>query len=142
MRILANENFPVEAVEALRSHGHDIAWVRIDSPGSSGEQVLARAIAESRLLVTFDKDFGELALRKGLIAPSGVVLFRISPKSPSYVAHIAVSGPESRRDWAGHFSVIEDDRLRMTPLPRVASPVRVDLPKRTRPLRAKKPKGK
>ena len=32
-RVLANENFPGEAVEALRSRGHDVAWVRPPSPG-------------------------------------------------------------------------------------------------------------
>jgi len=35
MRILANENFPGDAVAALRLHGHDVAWVRTDAPGSS-----------------------------------------------------------------------------------------------------------
>jgi hypothetical protein len=35
MRFLANENFPLDAVEALRQNGHDVAWIRIDSPGIS-----------------------------------------------------------------------------------------------------------
>ena len=56
MRILANENFPEDAVTALRSAGHDIVWIRTDAPGSSDEEVLRRAQAENRLLVTFDKD--------------------------------------------------------------------------------------
>ena len=59
MRILANENFPGDAVTALRQAGHDIAWVRVDAPGSTDVQVLQRADAESRILITFDKDFGE-----------------------------------------------------------------------------------
>ena len=33
MRVLANENFGGKAVELLRSDGHDVAWVRTDSPG-------------------------------------------------------------------------------------------------------------
>jgi predicted nuclease of predicted toxin-antitoxin system len=111
-----NENFPREAVEALRWRGHDVVWARTDSPGASDEDVLQRATAEERLVVTFDKDFGVLAFRSGLAAPSGVVLFWISPRSPSYVARIAVSLLESRADWAGHFSVVEDNRLRMTRL--------------------------
>jgi predicted nuclease of predicted toxin-antitoxin system len=117
MRILANENFPAAAVRALQGRGHDVAWVHSDAAGSSDIQVLARAQAEARILVTFDKDFGELAFRSGLPASSGVVLFRISAPSPSHVAHIAVVALESRSDWAGHFAIIEDDRIRMTPLP-------------------------
>jgi hypothetical protein len=72
MRILANENFPGDAVEALRERGYDMAWVRSDAPGSSDEEILARAQAENRIIVTFDKDFGELAFRSRLPASSGV----------------------------------------------------------------------
>ena len=43
MRLLANENFPLDAVEALRENGHDIAWIREDARGSNDEQVLMRA---------------------------------------------------------------------------------------------------
>ncbi len=117
MRLLADENFPGETVEALRSRGHDVAWVRVDAPGAADREVLARAAAEDQLLVTFDKDFGELAFRAALPASSGVVLFRISTGSPARVTRIAVSVLESRADWAGHFAVIEDDRVRVTPLP-------------------------
>ncbi len=34
MRLLANENVPGEAVDLLRAQGHEIVWVREDSPGS------------------------------------------------------------------------------------------------------------
>ena len=105
MRLLANENFPRVAVEALRARGHDVAWVRTEIPGAGDEEVIHRAVAENRVLVTFDKDFGELAFRAKLPAKPGIILFRIPPLSPSYVAHIAVTVLESRSDWQGHFSV-------------------------------------
>ncbi len=76
MRFLANENFPAEAVEALRGRGHDVAWVRIDSPGVRDAEVLARAQREDRIVLTFDKDFGELAFRSRLPASSGMILHR------------------------------------------------------------------
>jgi predicted nuclease of predicted toxin-antitoxin system len=116
MRILADENFPREAVEALRQRGHDVLWARTDLPGASDTVVLKRAAAESRLVITFDKGFGALALWSGLAAPAGVLLLRISPRSPSHVAHFCVSLLDGRADWAGHFSVAEEDRLRMRPL--------------------------
>ena len=46
MRLLANENFPGLAITALRSHGHDVVWIREDSPGISDHDVLSRATAE------------------------------------------------------------------------------------------------
>lgn len=118
MRLLANENFPLDAVEALRANGHDIAWVREDARGSNDEQVLARAQQEDRILVTFDKDFGELAFHTKLPSTSGIILFRISPISSQHISQIAVQAIASRTDWAGHFSVVEDRRIRMTPLPK------------------------
>ncbi|MBM3144490.1 MAG: hypothetical protein FJ010_05865 [Chloroflexi bacterium] len=117
MRILANENFPEDAIAALRQQGYDVAWVRTDMPGSSDEAVLARAQAENRILITFDKDFGELAFHAGLLAMSGVILFRISAPSSAHVAQVAMAALGSRIDWSGHFAVIEDHRIRMTPLP-------------------------
>jgi predicted nuclease of predicted toxin-antitoxin system len=117
MNILANENFPQDAVVALRERGHDVNWVRTDAPGSSDDEVLARAQAEDRVLVTFDKDFGELAFRVRLPASSGIILFRISSPSSAHIAKVAVEVLESRMDWAGHFSVVEDNRIRMTRLP-------------------------
>ena len=68
MRILADENFPGDAVDALQKRGHDVAWAHSDSPGDSDVAILARAQAEHRILLTFDKDFGELAFRSGLPA--------------------------------------------------------------------------
>jgi predicted nuclease of predicted toxin-antitoxin system len=118
VRILADENFPRDAVTALRKRGHDVAWVHADAPGSTDVQVIARAQAEERVIVTFDKDFGELVFRMGLGAESGIVLFRISPSSPEYVAQAAIVALESRDDWSGNLAVVEDDRIRMTLLPR------------------------
>jgi predicted nuclease of predicted toxin-antitoxin system len=122
VRLLANENFPRDAVDVLRANGHDVAWVRTDAPGSSDDAVLARAQQEQRLLITFDKDFGELVFAKGQAASQGVVLFRIGMPSPSIVATKVASVLDSRGDWAGHFSVVDDTRIRMIPLPGPANP--------------------
>lgn len=117
MRILANENLPRVAVAALRARGHDVNWVRTSAPGASDREVLKAAITEARLLVTFDKDFGELVFREGISGSHSIVLLRITLTSPSQLANAIVRAMESRTDWAGHFSVIEDDRIRMVPLP-------------------------
>lgn len=116
MRLLANENFPLDAVAALREAGHDVAWIREDSRGTSDAKILLRAQEENRIVVTFDKDFGELAFRSRLPAQSGVILFRITPKSPQHIAQAAVQALASRDNWIGHFSVVEDNRIRMTSL--------------------------
>lgn len=84
MQFLANENFPLDAVEAVRKIGHDVIWIRTDAPGSKDPDILQRAVSEQRILLTFDKDFGELAFHFGLRATCGIVLFRL-PASSSAV---------------------------------------------------------
>jgi len=115
--MLATENVPGQAVEALRQRGHDIVWMRTEAPGSSDPDVLERAQAEGRVIVTFDKDFGELAFHQRLPASSGIILFRIRPSSPDYVTALAIAALETEMEWVGHFSVVEEDPIRITPLP-------------------------
>ena len=51
MRLLANENVLLDAVVALRTQGHDVAWVRTDAPGSTDQVVMEKAVSENRVLV-------------------------------------------------------------------------------------------
>ena len=113
MRFLADENFPLAAVEALRRDGHDVAWIRADAPGSSDDVVLARSQSEGRILLTFDKDFGALAFHARLPAECGVILFRIAKPSAAEVAAAVLEAVRSRDDWTGHFAVVERERIRL-----------------------------
>ena len=76
MRFLANKNFPGTAVTALIAAGHDVVWVRDAAPGVSDADVLAWATRDERILLTFDKDFGELAGASALPSTCGIMLFR------------------------------------------------------------------
>jgi predicted nuclease of predicted toxin-antitoxin system len=117
MRILANENVPRPVVVALRHRGDDVVWVKEEMVGATDSEVLARAEREARLVVTFDKDFGELAVRARLPATSGVVLLRLRGDNPEVDNARAISALTSRDDWAGHFAVVTDDRIRLRALP-------------------------
>ena len=121
MRLLANENLPLDLVDALRSAGHEVTWIRTAAPGLDDKSVLAKAVAEDRLLITFDKDFCELAFRQGLPITSGVILCRVSANSGMDAAEKVVAALNSRQDWPGHFSVIDERRVRMRRLPRVGN---------------------
>jgi predicted nuclease of predicted toxin-antitoxin system len=117
MRLLANENIPFDLVRALREDGHDVLWIRNEAPGSADSEVLALAQEEERILLTFDKDFGELAFRSKLSAASGVILFRVPMTSSSFIARLVLGAIRSRDDWPGHFAVVESDRVRLKQLP-------------------------
>jgi predicted nuclease of predicted toxin-antitoxin system len=115
--LLADENVPGLAVATLRQHGHNVLWMHEEAPGTPDPEVLARAQRERRVVVTFDKDFGELAFRLGAAAASGVVLFRIHADSPESVSRVAVNALAERTDWAGTFAVVEDGRIRIRSIP-------------------------
>jgi predicted nuclease of predicted toxin-antitoxin system len=83
------------------------------APGESDANVLAWAAREGRVLLTFDKDFGERAKVARLPSPCGVVLFRIPLRSPGDVGRRLAELIASRDDWGGHFTVIERGRIRM-----------------------------
>lgn len=122
MQLLANENSPLDVVESLRKEGHDVAWIRTDAPGSKDSDILHRAVTEKRVLLTFDKDFGDLAFQFGLPATCGIVLFRLQASSSAALATMVVAAIRSRSDWAGNFSVVDPGRIRMRSLPTPPGP--------------------
>jgi predicted nuclease of predicted toxin-antitoxin system len=119
MRFLANENFPGDAVAALAATGHDTVWIRTTAPGSKDEDILAWAMREARVLLTFDQDFGELAWRARLPATCGIVLFRIPMPTASETGAVLAAILGERSDWAGHFTVVQPGRIRMRKLPAI-----------------------
>ena len=82
MRFLADENVMAETIAALRQLGHDVLAVVEQMKSASDPVVLDSAIADGRILLTHDKDFGDLVVRQG-ISVDGVVLVALRKLSPS-----------------------------------------------------------
>ena len=121
MNFLADENFPRPAVQALRQAGLDVLWIAECRAGAPDDEVLALSVSTSRVLLTFDKDFGELAYHQRLPAHCGIVLFRLTPQSPDEAALLAVAAIRSLESWVGHFSVVTRQSIRMRRLPSCGS---------------------
>ena len=117
MRWIVNENVSGTVIRTLRERGHDVLAVKQSLRGSGDAEILARAQAEERVVVTHDKDFGELAFRCGLPASSGVILFRLAGADRESDNQRVLQILESSVDWTGHFAVVTDDRVRIRPLP-------------------------
>lgn len=116
-KFLANENMPGEAVHAAQAAGIDIIWVRDTMPGAADDAVLATAVSDVRVLVTFDKDFGEMVFSLGRSASPGIILLRPRLRSPAVVAAFTVAVLNQAATWEGNFSVAREGRLRVVPLP-------------------------
>jgi predicted nuclease of predicted toxin-antitoxin system len=75
MKFVADECCDAGLISLLRSEGHDTIYIKEFRPGALDKEVLEKAFAEERILLTEDKDFGELIYR--LEKPAyGVVLLR------------------------------------------------------------------
>ncbi len=115
MNLLADESVDRPIVERLRQQGHEVVYVAELSPRMADDQVLQYANERDALLVTADKDFGELVFRLGK-AHRGVVLLRLAGL-PAAVKSETVAWVF--RDHAvklvGAFSVVSSGALRIRP---------------------------
>lgn len=120
MRLLAAENVPLPSIEALRAGGHDVASVLEQAAGARDQIVLSIAQEEQRVLVTFDRDFGELIFRPNVAAsiPPAVLFLRFTPRHPTEAADVLGAvflQPGVSLD--GMFTVVDRDRVRQRRLP-------------------------
>ena len=117
MRSLANENFPLPSIRLLQAN-YDVASVIEDSPGIEDAEVLARAADEQRVILTFDRDYGELIYRLRLRSPRGVIYLRFRPRSPEEPALLLLKLLQTEELQFEHrFTVMERDQIRQRPLP-------------------------
>jgi len=113
VKFLADENVDKPIVERLRKDGHIVLSVLEMEPSIPDEEVIHRANQESALLLTADKDFGELVFRQGR-AISGVVLVRLAGLSPQHKARIVASAIEEHADpLARNFTVVTPAAVRI-----------------------------
>ena len=89
MNLLADESIDKQIVDALREKGYIVGYVAEMDPGISDDVVLDLANREGVLLLTADKDFGELVFRLRRLS-SGVVLVRLAGLSPIKKSEIVV----------------------------------------------------
>lgn len=112
MKFLADENVEKPIVDMLREAGHDVLYISEFTQRSRDEQLLDQAKNESRILLTNDKDFGELVYLQGK-NNVGIILMRfVSEKSKvktRFVAHL-VNNFSDR--LIGHFTVISETKIR------------------------------
>jgi predicted nuclease of predicted toxin-antitoxin system len=113
MMLLADESVDRPIVERLRSDGHDTVYVAELSPRITDDEVLQEANNRNALLLTEDKDFGELVYRLGR-AHSGVVLIRLAGLPPLSKADIVAKAfQDHATELPGAFSVISPGAMRI-----------------------------
>jgi predicted nuclease of predicted toxin-antitoxin system len=90
MKFVADENIDRQVIDRLRQDGHIVMSVSEMDPGISDDVVLDLSNQEGSLLLTADKDFGELVFRQHRLM-TGVVLIRLAGLSPLLKAEVVAS---------------------------------------------------
>lgn len=118
MRFVANENIPISSVRQIRAAGHEVLAVTEDTPSIADVDVLSWAVQEGAIVLTFDRDYGELIYRHQLPTPAGIVYFRFQPTTPDEPATQLLELLSSVETLKGMFTVVERSQVRQRPLPR------------------------
>jgi predicted nuclease of predicted toxin-antitoxin system len=117
LTLLLDECVDEPIARRLRDDGHVILSVSGMRPRASDDLVLSLAGAEGAVLVTSDKDFGELVFRERR-ATGGVLLLRLADVSPRLAADIASAALRDHgHEIPGAFTVVTPGRVRISPHP-------------------------
>ena len=113
MKILADESVEKYVVQRLRRDGHNVRYIAEMSPGILDEEVLALAGDADTMLLTADKDFGELIFRQGYVK-RGIVLYRlagIAADEKERIVSVAIA--EHGEELLKSFGVITEAAVRI-----------------------------
>jgi predicted nuclease of predicted toxin-antitoxin system len=116
MNFLADENIETEIVDLLRNSGYEVEYVLEMSPGVGDKEIVSRANKNNSILVTSDKDFGELVFRQRLVH-NGVILIRLHGIATEKKAEIVLNFvKEYNSKIPNSFSVITKSNIRIRSL--------------------------
>lgn len=112
MRILLDSNVSPLLAEPLRALGHEVEWVGDSTEDPGDSTLLAAAKLGRRVIVTRDKDFGELAVRQGLPHCGISRLSRLHPRDEA-AACIAVILDHGEELLDGLLVIVGQQRIRV-----------------------------
>lgn len=117
LNFLADQTIPDASVEEIRALGNEVEVVEASTAEARGE-FLRRASREGRIVLTFDFGYHALIFEDNVAVPSGVVCFEMeyeTPRDPANVLAAVLTGEDIELD--GHFSLLDDGRMRQKPMP-------------------------
>jgi len=114
VRFLADESCDFAVVRAMRAAGHEVVAVAETEPGALDEAVINRAALERLILLTEDKDFGQLEFA-GAGTSAGVILIRFPATARRSLADAVLELVKRKGEQLhGRFIVIEPGRVRIS----------------------------
>lgn len=114
MKILLDTCVWGKAKEKLLQEGHDVIWAGDWEEDPGDMEILNRAHKEERVLVTLDKDFGELAIVRKILHSGIIRLVNISAMNQADICHSVISRYQEILQ-NGAIITVETNRIRIRP---------------------------
>jgi len=115
--LVADENVQLAVVVALRQKGYDVHSIREMARGIPDDSVLDVANQVGAILLTYDRDFGELVFQQKRVT-GGVILVRLTGMPPVQMAEVIAAIVEAHgAELVGSFTVISSSGVRIRNLP-------------------------
>lgn len=112
MVFLANENFPSPSIQIIEGAGYEIISISEKHPGISDLEVVELAQKNGFIILTFDKDYGEILFKHAQQNPPSVVFFRFFGETPEAAGKTLVRLLKENILLENRFTVIEKENLR------------------------------
>lgn len=114
---IADEHIPFPAIEMLRRAGHDVLSIGEEFASLDDADIVHLAVAENRIIISCDSDFGELIFLRQLECRSGVIYLRLGYFTIHEPADFILRYLSEADDiFDGKFSVITRKRIRQREL--------------------------
>lgn len=113
MKLLANENFPYKSIYYLKEKGYDVLSIGMDNPSITDSEVMTIAINEERIIMTFDRDYGELIFHHNYKPEKGVIYLRLDeyqPQEPGVIIEEIINNKEI--DLTRALTVVDKNGMR------------------------------
>jgi len=113
MKLLANENFPYKSIYYLKEKGYDVLSIGMDNPSVTDSEIMTIAMNEERIIMTFDRDYGELIFHHNYKPEKGVIYLRLDeyqPQEPGLIIEEIINNKEI--DLTRALTVVDKNGIR------------------------------
>ncbi len=112
MKFLANENFPHPSIDLIRNSGYHVISIAETNAGISDHVVIEISLQNNLIILTFDKDYGEIIFKEKILIPPSIVFFRFKGNDSRFAGNVICKLLKDNVELNHHFTVVEESGIR------------------------------
>ena len=113
LKFIVDECVGIHIAKWLKINNYDAISIAEEMPGTKDSIILNQAFSENRIVITSDKDFGDLVFHKKLLH-AGIILLRLQDESPKNKIKVLGSLLNNYYDQIScNFIVVSDSNVKI-----------------------------